>query len=336
MFNNIKKISLISLISANSLFAIDDCNVNVAIDHNINANIIKSAQNIGFYSKIEKEFNCKLSLVEYPSYSQVLNSYVAQETDAMLTRTFDVMAYVGASIPTSNIVLISSSNKSDVILSKNNKTIQDLKNKNIYLTKKTSDQYLVINEIIKNGLDPKDFNFVNIENETKLLEGFESGVYENIFTTVLNGLENKKYNSIYFKNSDNLILDSIAMNRNINNYENKSEFVKKIWKETNDLITKNLGTQLSLFFGEFQKISKTDLNTSKNLINNNNIISESNKEEFYKNNLFEIESKSYNFIGANKMFRYPPKYKINILNKTIGQKNEHYYIAYDLFLTQKD
>lgn len=335
MFNKIKIIGIASIIGANSMFAIDSCNVNLGIDHNINSNILKAAQNIGFYSKIEKEFNCKLSLVEYPSYSQVLNSYVAKETDAIVTKTFDVMSYVGASIPTSNVVIIGSSNKSDVILSKTNKNIQDLKGKNIYLTKKTSDQYLVINEMIKNGLDIKDVNFINIENESKLLEGFENGLYENIFTTILNSVD-KKYNMITFNKSDNVVIDSIAMNRNINDYENKSNFIKSIWKETNDLISKNLGSQLYLFFDEFGKISKVDLNKTKTLLNNNNLLSEANKEEFYKNELFNIESKAYNFIELNKFYRYPTKYKINIFNKTIGQKTEHYYISYDLFNKEKD
>lgn len=321
MLKKIIKTSFIgSILISSQLFAENTCNYTLSISNDINGNLIKASKNIGLFSKIEKENNCVLSLLEYDNHIQNVYALASKNSDGALLTSFDLNSNIGATKSLSNNLL--NINNNVALLSKSGKSLKDLKNQKIYLTKQTYFEYEFANNVIKEGLNPyKDFEIINIENEKSLLQGYKEGKYSNIVLDKSKLLNVDKNKIIDFKEKSSISL--ISTLERIDNFEKKEIFIDNVVKELLSTLERDAGSQLNLIYNEFSKITKLDLQTSKNLIKSNNYVnSKSNLD------LYNLEYDSFNFIQNNKLNKYNLPYSIFVNGKHIGTKSSNPMMTY--------
>lgn len=322
----LKKVLGVISLSTLSLFATSDCKVDLTTSAYINWNAINASKNIGLYDKVEKEYNCKLNITYYPDYLQSINSYVSGKQDAVTITNLDAMTAIGSSVPSTHIVLQDYSNGNDGLISRNGKSLKEIKGQDIWMVTKSVSELLFVEASKKEGLDPyKDFVIKHMDADSDLRAAFDTGNINNIVTwnPALNYLESQtklKKSLVTSEKFPGLIVDTIVMNNTIKDFDHKSKFVQALWNETTKLLTNTSSKEYSEFISSLSNEIGATQDETKLMLNGSKVFTQKESKEFL-NTLYDTQLKIYNIALENEFLQPDVKINVNINGKVIGDKS---------------
>lgn len=105
-----------------------------------------------------------ITVTEFPSYGPSIDAFAAQQVDALVVTNMDtLMSRTSAGIDSTVVIVGDYSNGNDAILSKDAKSVADLKGKTIFRAQNTVTDYLIERALTQNGMKTSDIKLDNLD-----------------------------------------------------------------------------------------------------------------------------------------------------------------------------
>lgn len=307
---NLKRMVLTSLVGASvaaSSVLAGDCQVKLTTSAYVNWNAINAAKNIGLFDKIEKDNKCELKITYYPDYLQSLNAYVAGQQDAVTVTNLDHMTAI-APYPGIGVVLQDYSNGNDGLISRNGKTLKDIKGQEVWMVTKSISELLFVEAAKAEGLDPYvDFKIQHMDMDSNLRAGYDAGTIDNIVTWnpalgYLTSQTKTKKTIVDSSKFPGLIVDTIVLNPTTSDFETKAKLLREAWDLTAELINKKSGVKYTNFIQALAEDMGSTTKDAKDMLAGSKVFTPTEELEFYQSKMASMQETTYKVAMENEFF----------------------------------
>lgn len=284
-----------------------ECELKLTTSAYINWNVINASQDIGLYDKIERNHKCKLKITYYPDYLQSLNAYIAGQQEAVTVTNLDHMTAIAPMLGDA-VVVQDYSNGNDGLISRNGKTLQDIKGQEVWMVTKSISELLFIEAAKAKGMDPyKDFKIKHMDLDSNLRAGYDAGKIDNIVTWnpalgYLVGQTKYKKTVVDSSSFPGLIIDQIVLNPKVDDYTIKADLLRDIWDATATLINKKSGSQYSNFITALAEDMGSTKAEAKDMLKSSKIFTPEEEIAFIGNSMYTLQNQIFKIARENEFF----------------------------------
>ena len=281
--------------------------------------------------KWANKYGINIEIVQINDYIESINQYTSGQFDGVTMANTDALGIPAAGgVDSTSLIIGDSSNGNDVVISKEAKSIKDLKGTNINLVELSISHYLLARGLEKNGMSEKDITIVNTS-DADMVSAYTTDDVSTVVTwkpQVSSILAMPKANNLF--NSSNIpeeILDLLVVNTQT--LKDNPKFGKALvgaWYEmmdsmiTNTKKSKELKNIMAIASGTDSVGFQDQLNTTNMFYKAENAVAFNNSDEIVKtmefvakfsfnHGLYGDGASDYGFVGIE----FPN-------GKTIGDK----------------
>lgn len=132
--------------------------------------------------KWAKKYNISIDVVQVNDYAESLNQYTAGDFDACVMANMDALSVPGVGGVDSTAIIIGDySAGNDAILTKNAKSVKDLKGTEVNLVELSVSHYLLARALEKNGMSEKDITVTNTS-DSDMVSAFSTDDVKTVVT----------------------------------------------------------------------------------------------------------------------------------------------------------
>jgi len=309
------------------------CDVKLTTSAYVNWNAINASQSAGLYKSIEKESGCSLSIVYYPDYLQSLDFFKAGKADAVTVTNLDQMTAI-SSRESVAVVLQDYSNGNDGIISRNGKSVMDLKGKDLWMVTKSISEQLWVETAKKAGLNPyRDVHVKHMDLDSNLRSAYDAGKIDNIVTwnpalEYLVQQTDTKKTVASSADFPGIIVDMIVLDKNTKNFDKKAKFLRAIWDKTAKVIHSKRGKEYNNFMMAISDDMGSSIGEAKTMLNGAKIFTPEEEISFSTNKLPALQKSTYTLAVENEFLAESVSYSLN--NKVDGDTSVPASVYFDI------
>lgn len=132
------------------------------------------AEDSGIMKKWADKYDIDVDIVQVNDYIESINQYTAGQFDGVVATSMDALSIPAASGVDSTALIVGDySNGNDGLVSKDAKTIEDLKDTTVHLVELSVSHYLLVRALDSVGLEERDISVVNIS-DADLVSAFQT------------------------------------------------------------------------------------------------------------------------------------------------------------------
>ncbi len=192
--------------------------------------------------KWAKKYDINVEIVQINDYIESINQYTSGQFDGTVMANTDALGIPAAGgVDSTALIIGDSSNGNDVVISKEAKSIKDLKGTNINLVELSISHYLLARGLEKNGLSEKDITIINTS-DADMVSAYTTADVSTVVTwkpQVSEIMKMPKANNLF--NSSNIpgeILDLLVVNtQTLKDNPNFGKALVGAWYEMMSLMT---------------------------------------------------------------------------------------------------
>ncbi|MDX1818622.1 MAG: putative urea ABC transporter substrate-binding protein [Marinobacter sp.] len=140
------------------------------------------AEDSGIMKKWADKYGIDVDIVQVNDYIESINQFTAGQFDGVVATSMDGLSIPAASgVDTTALIVGDYSNGNDGLVSKDAKSIADLKGQTVHLVELSVSHYLLVRALDTVGLEERDINVVNIS-DADLVSAFQTDDVRNVAT----------------------------------------------------------------------------------------------------------------------------------------------------------
>nr|BBJ05553.1 ABC transporter substrate-binding protein [Marinobacter nauticus] len=140
------------------------------------------AEDFGIMKKWADKYDIEVDIVQVNDYIESINQFTAGQFDAVVATSMDGLSIPAASgIDTTALIVGDYSNANDGLVSKDAKSIEDLKGETVHLVELSVSHYLLVRALDTVGLEERDIRVVNIS-DADLVSAFQTNDVRHVAT----------------------------------------------------------------------------------------------------------------------------------------------------------
>jgi len=140
------------------------------------------AEDFGIMKKWADKYDIEVDIVQVNDYIESINQFTAGQFDGVVATSMDGLSIPAASgIDTTALIVGDYSNANDGLVSKDAKSIEDLKGETVHLVELSVSHYLLVRALDTVGLEERDIRVVNIS-DADLVSAFQTNDVRHVAT----------------------------------------------------------------------------------------------------------------------------------------------------------
>lgn len=296
----------VAVVSMYSFNTSANCEVSLTTSAYINWNAINASQVAGLYQSVETEHDCKLKINYQPDYMVSLPLFTSKRVDAVTVTNLDQLTLLSGR-QSQAVVLQDTSHGNDGIVSRTAKNLTEMKGQEVWMIRYSISEQLFVAKAKSMNLDPyKDFIVKHMDSDAALRSAYMENKIDNVVTwnPALDAISNS--GNIIATSADfpGIIVDMIVLGKDVDNYNQKANFLRALWDKTALVIHTGRGRDYNNLIMALVEETGGSIGEVKTMLKGSRIFTPEEEVDFYKGKFTSLQEGTYKLANENGFFEY--------------------------------